>query len=112
MSHSSKFEFDCTEFINDNFRMATHHKVINRFTSPFWTERRWLLKYEVDADVGKTGLISYKIRPYKFNDNDPLMTKFANQYESNDRPVTSSSSVQLTIVHHDFVKWTSRSFIG
>jgi hypothetical protein len=90
MPQLSIFEFKYTEFIDKNFRI----------TSSFWIERQWFLQYKIDAGQRKGGVLSYLILPYKYNQKDPLMNK------SND-----SSSIQLTIMHLAFLKW-SRSFIS
>jgi hypothetical protein len=57
----NKFHFDYTDFVNDDFQINSNQALINRFTSPFWIQHKWIFKFSLDSS-----LLSYSIHPYKY----------------------------------------------
>ncbi len=56
-----KFYFKYYEYVDDHLKLTPFHKQIDRFSSSFWIERKWIFGLEFDA----TDLI-YSIHPYKY----------------------------------------------
>jgi hypothetical protein len=48
MPHLRIFDFEYAEFVDSDFDPKSYHAQFNRFTSPFWVERRWRFELEID----------------------------------------------------------------
>ena len=57
----SKFIYHYIDIINQNFKISPYHLLINRFTSSFWIDRKWIFKILVEDDK-----LIYLVRPYKY----------------------------------------------
>ncbi|CAF4237710.1 unnamed protein product [Rotaria magnacalcarata] len=60
-----KFIFRYTDTIDDEFELTFYHSLINRFSSSFWIDRKWVFKLFIEEDE-----LIYSIRPYQYVSRD------------------------------------------
>jgi hypothetical protein len=61
MTHLKKFIFCYTDTINKDLQISPWHSLINRFTTLFWINRKWILKISLEMNQ-----FAYSIGPYKY----------------------------------------------
>ncbi|CAF4767387.1 unnamed protein product, partial [Rotaria sp. Silwood2] len=59
MTSLIKFIFRYSDTIDDEFEINFYHSLINRFTSSFWIDRKWIFKLLTKDDE-----LIYSISPY------------------------------------------------
>ncbi|CAM4822183.1 unnamed protein product [Rotaria magnacalcarata] len=59
-----KFIFRYTDTIDDEFELTFYHSLINRFSSSFWIDRKWVFKLFIEEDE-----LIYSIRPYQLSNS-------------------------------------------
>jgi hypothetical protein len=63
MPHLRRFEFQHCEFVLFEFEFTQHHALLRRFTSPFWTKRRWIIELTIEIFHWIGIGITYSIHP-------------------------------------------------
>jgi hypothetical protein len=61
MPHLNKFHFCYDQYINDDFRVNPGYNFINRFTSPFWFERKWFCELKIVR-----GDLIFLVHPFRY----------------------------------------------
>jgi hypothetical protein len=64
MPHLERFEFKYYEYFTDRLKFTPCHRLLDRFLSPFWIERKWILGLEFDAND-----LIYSIQSRRWHDN-------------------------------------------
>ncbi len=71
-----KIHLEYEEKIPSSFQLGLHHQQISRFTSSFWTKRRWYLQLEMDGPIFVENRITYKIHSFRSRDEKRLLGRY------------------------------------
>ncbi|CAF4291963.1 unnamed protein product, partial [Rotaria sp. Silwood2] len=63
MPYLHTFQFKYHDGVSGHFRIQSYHSFINRFISPFWIERQWLLDIQIDLNHWPPIEIIFSIQP-------------------------------------------------
>ncbi|CAF4944798.1 unnamed protein product [Rotaria sp. Silwood1] len=63
MPYLHTFQLEYHESVSGRFEIKSYHSFINRFISPFWIERQWLLNIEIDLNHWPPAEIIISIQP-------------------------------------------------
>jgi hypothetical protein len=66
--HLNKFHFNYDQYTDDDFNIHGSYAFIDRFTSPFWLERKWLSELKISHRH-----MFFSIHPYKYVEKDNLL---------------------------------------
>ncbi|CAF0829626.1 unnamed protein product [Rotaria sordida] len=91
MPYLHTFQFKYHDGISDHFEIQSYHSFLNRFISPFWIERQWLLDIQIDLNHWPPVEIIFSIQPKRKQWNELLIS-----YERNNVTFNQITDVNLS----------------